>query len=114
MAKKDARKPGISAEPVTDLAENTYSTATTVMRDYNLRVLEIVQANSNAAFDFAKQLLLVKSPYEIVALWTAHVREQAGVMTQQTKELSTIGQKVANETAAPLAYGVKNAFKKAA
>jgi phasin len=115
MTENTARKFGAAAtEQATNLMENAYSTATKGIRDYNLKMLEIAQANADAAFDYARQLLDVKSPSEMIELCTAQGRKQFEVLTQQTKELATIGQKVATETVAPLTSGVTKAFNKVA
>jgi hypothetical protein len=112
MIENTARKFGAAAtEQATNVIENTYSTATKGIRDYNLKMLEVVQANADAAFDYARQFLDVKSPSE---LCTALVRKQFEVLTQLTQELAAIGQKVATESAAPLTSGVTKAFKKVA
>ncbi len=117
MADNNARMfgaAGAAAEQARDLVQNTCSTATKGMKDYSLKMLEIAQANSDAAFDYARRLWEVKSPSEMMELCTAHVRKQFEVMTQQTNELATIGQKAATETAAPLASAAKKASEKVA
>ncbi len=115
MTENTARKLGAAAtEQATNLIENTYSTATKGIRDYNFKVLEIARTNADAAFDYARQFLDVKSPSEMMELCTALVRKQFEVLTQQTQELAAIGQKVATESAAPLTSGVTKALKKVA
>ena len=114
MTENTARKFGAAAtEQATNLID-TYSTATKGIRDYNLKMLEIARANADAAFDYAKQFLDVKSPSEMMELCTALGRKQFKILTQQTQELAAIGQKVATESAAPLTSGVTKAFNKVA
>ncbi len=108
---ENTRKFGAAAtEQATNLIENTYWTATKGIRDYNLKMLEMAQVNADAAFDYARQLLDVKSPSQMMELCSADGRKQFELLTQQTKELAAIGQKVATETAAP----VTKAFKQVA
>jgi phasin len=115
MTENTARKFGAAAsEQATNLIENTYSTATKGIRDYNLKMLEIAQANADAAFDYGRQFFDVKSPSEMMELCTGLVRKQFEVLTQQTQELAAIGQKAATESAAPLTSSVTKAFKKIA
>jgi phasin len=115
MTENTARKFGAATtEQATNVIENTYSAATKGVRDYNLKVLEIARANADAAFDYARQFLDVKSPSEMMELSTALVRKQFELLTQQAQKLAAIGQKVATESAAPLTSGVTKAFKKVA
>jgi hypothetical protein len=55
-----------------------------------------------------------KSPSDMLELWTGHARKQFETLIEQTKELAMLGQKVATETAEPLASGVSKAINKAA
>ena len=66
-----------------------------------------------ALFGFARQLARAKAPSEIMELWTAHARKQYETLTEQTKELTAVGQKTAAESAEPIARSVNQAFKNA-
>jgi hypothetical protein len=48
----------------------------------------------------------------MIELWTAHAKKQFKVLTEQTKELSALGQ-IAGESAEPITRGINQAFKKA-
>src|SRR5438105_2566194 len=63
-----------AAEEATDLLEDTYTTAAKGAADYNLKVIEAARANTNAAFDYARELLDAKSLSDVVELSTAHTR----------------------------------------
>ena len=103
-----------AAEEATDLLEDTYTTAAKGAADYNLKVIEAARANTNAAFDYARELLDVKSFSEIIELSTAHARKQFEAVSEQSKELAALAQKVATETTEPLKSGVTKAFRKLA
>jgi len=94
--------------------ENTVSTVVDGMQEYNLKVLEIAKINADAAFDYAKQIVSVKSPSEMMALWTAHARKQFDALTEQTKELATLGKKVSSASVEPLTSGAAKPFSKVA
>ena len=94
--------------------QSAYTTAAKGATDYNLKVFEIARFNTNAAFDYARELLDVKTPSEFLELSTARVRQQFETMTAQTKELATLAQKVSAETAEPLKTGLSGAFNKVA
>jgi phasin len=112
QAKETYEKMKSAAEEATDVLEETYTTATKGVSDYGLKVIEAARANTNAAFDFATQLMTVKSVSEVVELSTAHSRKQFEALTAQSKELAAIAQKVATETAEPVKESFGKVFKK--
>jgi phasin len=99
-----------ATEEATDLLKDTYKTAAKGATDYNLKVIEIARTNTNAAFDYAHELMGVRSLSELVELSTAHARKQFEAMSAQTKELTELAQKVTTEIAEPLKTGVTKAF----
>jgi phasin len=102
------------AEDATDVLEDTYASASKGAGDYTLKSLEIARANTNAAFDFATELLTVKSLSDAIELTSTHTRKQFEAFVAQSKELTSIAQRVAAETSEPLKSGVSKAFKVAA
>src|SRR5262249_58236052 len=78
------------AEEATDVLEDTYANASKGATDYTLKTIEIARANTNAAFDFASELLTVKSLSQAVELTRAHARKQFDALIQQGKELSAL------------------------
>jgi phasin len=107
QAKETYEKMKSAAEEATDVLEDTYAAATKGASDYGLKVIEAARANTNAAFDFASQLMTVKSLSEMVELSTAHTRKQFETLTAQSKELAAIAQKVAVDSAEPVKQGVQ-------
>jgi phasin len=114
QAKETYERMKSAAEEATDVLEDTYATATKGVSDYGLKVIEAARSNTNAAFDFATQLMTVKSLSEVVELSTAHSRKQFEAVTAQSKELVAIAQKVATETAEPMKESFSKVFKKVA
>ena len=94
----------------TDLIKNCYSTAVKGAQDYNTKVIEFAQANTEAARDFVQKLSGVKSPSDFIELSTDHSRKQFETLTEQTKELAALAQKVTLATVEPLKTGVTKAF----
>ncbi|WP_029354272.1 phasin [Bosea sp. 117] len=101
-----------SAEEATDLLEDTYTTASKGVAEYNSVALEALRTNVNSAFDYVSALMGTKSVSEAVELSTGHLRKQFDVLSAQAKELSAIAQKVATETAEPIKASVEKNFKK--
>lgn len=114
QAKENYEKLKAVAEEATDVLEETYSTATKGSTEYGLKLIDAARSNTNAAFDFFSEFITVKSLSEAVELSTAHARKQFEQLSAQTRELASIAQKVANETAEPLKSGVNKAFSKVA
>ena len=81
QAKETYEKMKSAAEEATDVLEDTYATASKGASDYGLKMIEAARANTNAAFDFASQLMTVKSLSEMVELSTAHTRKQFETLT---------------------------------
>ena len=106
-------KAKVASEEAADLLENTYATVAKGVTDYNLKLIEIARTNTRAAFDYADELLGVKSPAEFIELSSAHMRNQFDIVSAQNKELCALAQKVATEAAEPIKTGVSKAFNKA-
>ena len=114
QAKDTYEKMKAAAEEATDVLETKYATATKGASDYGLKVIEAARVNTNAAFDFAGELLAAKTLSEVVELSSAHARKQFEALTEQTKELNALAQKLAAETAEPIKSGMSKAFSKVA
>ncbi len=103
-----------ATEEAAQVFQQAYTVAAKGATDYNLKVFEIARVNTNAAFDYARELLGVKSLSEFVELSTARSRQQFETMTTQSKELATLAQRVSSETAEPLKTGISGVFNKVA
>jgi phasin len=106
-------KAKVASEEAADLLKNTYATVAKATTDYNLKLIEFARTNTRAAFDYAHELLGVKSPSEFIELSTALARKQYDTLSAQNKELCALSQKVATEAAEPIKPGVLKAFNKA-
>jgi phasin len=114
QAKDNYEKMKSAAEEATDVLEDTYTNASKGAADYGLKVIEATRTNTNAAFDFYRELMTVKSFSEVIELSTTHARKQFETVSAQTKDLATLAQKVATETAEPFKESVSKTFSKVA
>ena len=73
QAKDTYEKMKAAAEEATDVLETTYRTASKGASDYGLKMIEATRVNTNAAFDFAGELITAKTLSEVLEL-TAHTR----------------------------------------
>jgi phasin len=103
-----------AAETHNSAIEAVITTATKGATDYSAKLLEIVKANTTAAFDFAQELASAKSPSQVMELWSSHARKTVETFTAQTKELAELTQKIAAETAEPIKNSASKLFKPAA
>jgi hypothetical protein len=85
------------AETVRDVQEG-FTSAVENVRDLNLRLIDMAQANTQAAFDFAREVATAKRPSDLVQAWTTHATKQFDVLTKQASELTTLGQQFAKTT----------------
>ena len=108
QAKAAYEKIKSAADEATDTLEGVYATASKGASDCGQKVIEAARVNANAHFDYATQLMSVKSFAEIVELSTAHARKQFEVFTAQTKDFAALAEKVTTQTAEP----VKECFTK--
>jgi len=92
------------AEKTTEMLKPIYSAVSSA--DFNRLLIEIVRANTKASFDFIDQMLGVKSPAEFVELSSAHARNQFETFAEQSKQLTSLAQKVTHEVE-PLHTGMK-------
>jgi phasin len=113
VASETLAKGKAAVEQSARAVEQSYSATVENVRDFNIKMIDMAQANAESVFELARQLATAKQPTDIVELWTAHAKKQFETLSEQTKELSALGQKIAGESAAPLARGVNQAFKKA-
>lgn len=117
QAKEAYEKLKVAAEETTELVEDTYATYTKGAADLSGKVLDFTKLNTTTVFDFAKDLLAVRSVAELVEKQTAFARSQFEVMTAQTKELQGLTQSLANDIQAPVKAATEKAisqFKKSA
>ena len=113
QAKEAFEKVSAATAEATNLIKSSFSTAVKGAQDYNTKFIEFAQTNAEAARDFVQKLSSVKSPSDFIELSTNHSREQFETLTEQTKELAALAQKVTLATVEPLKAGVTKALGQA-
>ena len=114
QAKDNWEKMKAATEEASDMIEDSYATASKGATDYGLKLIETSRANTNSMFDYATQLMTVKSLSEAVELSTSHMRKQFDTLSAQSKELTALAQKVTTDTVEPIKESVTSVFKKVA
>jgi phasin len=100
------------AEQATAVLEATCTKGGKGATEYGSKLIEIMHSNTDAAFNFADELMSVKSFAEMIELSAKHTRKQLEVLADQTKELTALAQKVAAEASEPIKSGAGNALGK--
>ena len=100
-----------AAEGAARSAEQSYLAAADGIRDFNARLIEMAHANTLAAVDFAREISTAKDPSAAAALWSSHLRQNLETLTDQSRELATLAQRIATSSAEPLTRGFGTAFK---
>jgi len=113
IAKETLEKGKATAEQSARAVEQSYSVTVENIRDFNVKMIDMARANAGAVFQFARQLATAKAPSDIVELWTTHARKQFEMLSEQTKELTALGQKMTGESAEPISRSINQAFRKA-
>jgi phasin len=98
------------AEETTDVIEDTYATYTQGAVELTGKAIEAAKTNTNAAFDFAKDIMTAKSIAEVVEKQTAFVRSQFEAFVNQGKELQVLAQRIGTEASAPVKAAAEKAM----
>jgi phasin len=102
------------AESHNGTIEAVFSKASKGASEYSAKLMEMMKVNTTATLDFAQELIGVKSPSEVLELWTAHAKKQYETFTAYSKELTELSQRVATETVEPIKTNASKLFKPAA
>ncbi len=93
---------------VTNLQEKVETSAQSVhagARTMNQTVLAAAEANINASFDFAQQLVRAKDPQEIVTLQQTFLQQQLERLKDQIEEVAGMARRTGDETRAGARLG---------
>jgi phasin len=92
-------------------AEQSFSAVAEGIRDINVRLMEMAQLNTVAALDFVREMSTAKGPTEAASLWSSHAQRQFETLTEQSKELTALAQRIATSSAEPMTRSFGNALK---
>ncbi len=97
-------------EDATRTAEQSYSSALAGMRELNVKLIEMAHDNTEAIFELAHEIASAEAPTHLAEIWAAHARRQFELMTNQSKELSELGQKLAGRATEPFFQSINQTF----
>ena len=99
------------AEDATDMMEDSFETSRRGVLDLNHKALDAAKANSDATFQFAKDLFEVKSLAEAIELQTGFIRSQFDAFTAQAKDMQELATKLSGEVSDTVKGAVEKASK---
>jgi phasin len=102
-----------AAEQTTKRVEQSFESTADGMRKINEKMLEIGQANMKAGLDFVSELARAKGPPEVFEIWSRHAQSHLQRLGEQSQELVTLGQRIAEASTRPLTRGLDHAFARA-
>src|SRR5213592_1485219 len=109
-ARETVARTAETAREAADRVQESSSQAAEGFRDYQLKVLSAAQANVNAIFEYAQDMLQAQSMSEVMELSATHSRRQLETIAQQSREIASAAQKLATETSRPLTSGFGSQF----
>lgn len=74
-------------------AQVRYAAALENASDLNMKLVEMVRANAEAAVEAATQIASSKTPADLVQAWSTHASRQFIMLSEQSKELTAIWQR---------------------
>jgi hypothetical protein len=109
-AQETANKASEVAHGNVQLFDATAGAVRSGMVEFQLKTIEIAQANTDAAFSFLRQLLAVRDPQTLVKTNVDFVSRQSAEIARQVRELNEVAAKYARETAKPAQDGLSRSF----
>jgi len=109
-ARDTTTRAGEAVREAADRMQESTSKAAEGFREYQLKVLSAAQANVNAIFEYAQDMLQAQSMSEVMELSATHSRRQLETIAQQSREIASAAQKLATETSRPLTSGFGSQF----
>lgn len=100
-----------AAEEATDLLEDTFQTTRRGAIDFNAKALDAAKANSDATFQFVKDLMGAKTVAEAIELQSSFARNQFETFTAQAKDMQEFSTKFAGELSAPMKDAMEKSLK---
>jgi hypothetical protein len=109
-SRKAMQKGKEAAEETLRGVEQGGSAAFDNIRNLNLRLIDAAQENADAACALARDIVTIKTPSDLLAVWMRHVQEEFDMATEQANDLTALGQKFVTESTAPMTRSFQRAF----
>jgi hypothetical protein len=87
-------------DPTAERSESAFANTAGGTTEFGLVAMEAACVNTNAMLEFTSAVLRAKSLSEMVELSTAHARKQIEAVTEQTKQLAAVTERMAPKKSA--------------
>jgi hypothetical protein len=98
VARENLQRGQSVAEESMSQIERNFSTSFDLVRNLNLKMVEMMRAHTDAAFDLAQELVTAKSPPEAFEACRSFAERQVDAVQKQTGQLAAMTQTAANDT----------------
>lgn len=100
-----------ATEEATEAFEDSYETTRSGLAALTRTSLDNAKTHTDAAYSFARDFMGVNSFAQALELQAAFARKQFETLTEQSRELQTLAQKVSTDAARPVRQSFEKAFK---
>ena len=101
-----------NAESATDKLEESVAAAHAGTKEFNMKVVDLFRAQTNAGFEHMQSLFSVKTVADAVKLQQDFAKAQVEALQAQSKELAEIAKKVATDVVEPVKATMVLPFKR--
>ena len=113
VARDNLRKGQAATQEGLDQMGRSFSASFDSLRDFNLKMINMMRVNAEASFDLAEGLVTAKSSTDAFERLKSFAEQQVQTLQKQTQELTSLTQTVAQEAMQP-AKDVADPFTKRA
>jgi len=79
------RKGRAKTEQSLEASQEGFQMAGDSARQMNLKLLEIMRANTEAFFEFAEDMATAKDPSKLIEIWTKHTQKQMELLVNRAR-----------------------------
>jgi hypothetical protein len=84
-ARETVRKGRAKTEQSLEASQEGFQMAGDSARQMNLKLLEIMRANTEAFFEFAEDMATAKDPSKLIEIWTKHTQKQMELLVNRAR-----------------------------
>jgi hypothetical protein len=103
MAQETLERPKTAAKETTRKVEEAVSASADRLRELSLSLINMSHDNIESVFELARDATTVRTPADMVNLWTAYTRKQLELLSAQSKTLTELGQRFVTKAAPSIA-----------
>ncbi len=102
VARDALRKGEAATQEGLDQMGRSFSASFDGLRDFNLKMINMMRTNAQASFDLAEGLVTAKSSTDAFERLKSFAEQQVQTLQKQTQELTSLTQTVAQEAMQPV------------